>query len=139
MTALDGLLRRLQDLPEFTFPADSIDDALELRDRPEFESEWLRVDGLLESGVGEHDPTERLREAAFKLTYARTNHPELAGYVADDFALIGAALLSGLDDPWLNSLWVSYRDGRFPCMQLDAVSGSLQELIDTWRHLDGGF
>lgn len=115
-----------------TFNID-LDDALDQRDQSDFDTEWVRVNDMIQSmkipreGRGILDT---LRELAFKKTFGTTDNPELAGYVSDDFALLGVALLVGFDDDWLNAMWLEYWNERFPCGPLTLVAGTLRELIE---------
>ena len=54
---------------------------------------------------------------------------EISSYVSDDFGLIATALASGYDDDWLTALWVSYKDGKIPCGELEPVKGGLGAVI----------
>lgn len=115
-----------------TFDVD-IDEALDQRDQPDFDTEWMRVNNAIQSldipSEGK-PPLDRLREIAFKKTFRTTGNAELAGYVSDDFGLLGAGLLVGLDDDWLNAMWAEYRNERFPFGSLSPVKGRLRDMIE---------
>ncbi len=112
---------------------------LELRDAPEFESEWMRVHRLLL----EHDklpphPTEvsetihAIEEAAFKAVYSATqakDFTEFAPLVSDDFSLFAHAIARDFHDPWLNGLFRSYRNGKFPAGSISCVDVSIPVLL----------
>lgn len=95
-----------------------IDQALNERDDTEsFESEWLRIDrelGEFEITREEKESLDKLRELVFMRTIRVSNHSEAAGYVSDDFGLIGKALIVNFDDEWLNALCNEYKNHRFP-------------------------
>ncbi len=108
-----------------------LDEVLDERDCQAFDSEWVRVCNALDAhatGTDEQLVT-RLREAAFKKTYAMTENSDLAAYVSDDFGLIGMALLTSFADPWLNALWIEYREQRLPYGELKPVTGELPDMI----------
>lgn len=118
-----------------TFPED-LDSALDDRDVPPFDSEWVRVDRLVKaqgSSVAADDRVaiDRLREVAFKTTFKHTRNPDAAAYISDDFGLIADALSAQIDDPWLNGLWDCYQSDRFPTGTIALVAGNLQALIDS--------
>ena len=134
MSQIDRILSAIESgriLGNATFP-DDIDKTLDLRDTDPFDKEWSRVNDLLSSFGPVNDDTNqisRLCEAAFKKTYEHTENSELAGYVADDFGLIGTALVLDVDDPWLNGLWIAYREGYFPHRDIPILSGRLTDLL----------
>lgn len=135
MNELLLLIQRIESgrlLSPATFNID-LDEALDQRDQSDFDTEWVRVNNTVQSmeipteGQGTLD---RLREAAFKKTFGTTDNSELAGYVSDDFGLLGAALLVGVDDDWLNAMWLEYWNERFPHGTLSPVEGTLREMIE---------
>ena len=111
----------------------NVDEAIEGRDQPEFDSEWIRVyDAVQSIGIpadGQHT-LDRLREVAFKRTFELTENPELAGCVSDDFGLFGAALFADVDDAWLTGLWIEYRNHRFPHGTILRIEGALRNMIE---------
>ncbi|QDU82415.1 hypothetical protein Pla110_41710 [Polystyrenella longa] len=109
-----------------TFDQLDIDLALDSRDSPDFETDWLRVHKLMmdQKNNGESDAIEALRRLAYEKVFEHTSNPELASYVSDDLGLIGLALELGENDPWLSSLWNEYRNHRFPHTRLEPYPGT---------------
>jgi hypothetical protein len=70
-----------------------------------------------------------IRETAFLCTFNLTQHDDASGDISDDFELIATALVLGVQDPWLNGLWLAYRQGRFPTGAIEPVAGKLDALI----------
>ena len=71
-----------------------------------------------------------VREIAYRTALAFSQSPELATAICDDFELMGASLAAGYSDPWLNALWLSYRNGVIPHKALQPQAGSLEDFID---------
>ena len=69
----------------------------------------------------------RLRELVYLQAYERWKSPDLAGYISDDFGLIGDALIIGYSHRWLNGLLDAYLDARFPSGQITERAGELVE------------
>lgn len=99
-----------------------IDEALDLRDSEEFDSEWVRVDDLVEHGKKEgswdKEKSDKIRERAYLNAFDTCEDDELAAYVSDDFGLMYDAETLGIRDPWLDKLIDSYRRSVFPCGRL---------------------
>ena len=109
------------------------DHALDLRDEPEFESDWLRVSEIVENNeLTEEEETiiHDICEASFLAVYNITESGELAGYISDDFELISKAILMDLDDSWLRSFILSYADFKFPYEQLESTNLDIEEIVD---------
>jgi hypothetical protein len=113
-----------------------LNDALDARDDPIFDKEWMRVydqvKPVFESSVDDADLIARIdkvRELSFIRTDRIVRIHDIAGYVSGDFELFCWALLVGFEDPWLNALWNSYRVGRFPRGGLDPIEGKLADLL----------
>jgi hypothetical protein len=114
---------------------------MEARDRPRFERDWLRVfDQLREvrERQGNHQRAlgaalDGVAERGFERTLALTGDDDLAAQVSDDLLLIGDALLRGFEDPWLNALWLAYREARFPHAPLEPMPGTLGALLGSPR------
>jgi len=92
------------------------DAALNARDSGTFDEAWSASDAQVLSA---HDSTESsvvlsLRETVFKRVLSLTGSSEVAGYASDDFGLIAKAAEAGLNIPFVDGLWNSYRDGFFP-------------------------
>jgi len=112
---------------------EEIDTALDARDGEGFEVDWLRVHERLSLEAKSDEPTEavlkRIREVAFKAAYRHSENPDFAGYVSDDFDLVSRALISEMDDPWLNGLFAEYVAGRFPSGAVNPSSIRLADQI----------
>lgn len=108
-----------------------LDDALDLRDDPSFETPWLAAYKKLPDAEIPEDlrpPHQEVRKAAFLKTMQLTKSPELAGYISDDFGLIASSLVLDIADEWVNALWKEYDTGKFPAGELVPVPGRLQDL-----------
>ncbi|MCY7347501.1 MAG: hypothetical protein LH614_14955 [Pyrinomonadaceae bacterium] len=73
---------------------------------------------------------EEIRRIAYEKSFEAAKHSELAAYVADDFELIAKSLQSGLDDEWLNSLFLTYLHGSFPHTKLTLKKSGLELLME---------
>lgn len=133
MTAIEflaNLIRKQEICDATTF--DGYESRIEMRYESNFEKAWMRCfDQLVAVKLNEDDNARlnELREIAFKVAYKHTDDPDLAGLVSDDFELIGKAATSGTNAPWLNSLWLAYRDKIFPAGTLTETDGDLSLLI----------
>ncbi|PQO37999.1 hypothetical protein [Blastopirellula marina] len=110
-----------------------IDEALDNRDADPFDADWGEAHAQIADSV--IDARDRpglveLREAVYLRCYQLTQNADLCGYVADDFGLIGTYLLLDEQNDWVNALWLQYRDGHFPCGNLQPHEGSLKSLIE---------
>lgn len=109
-----------------------LDDALDQRDEPAFETPWMDAYKKLPDADIPTDLQQlhqQVRQAAFLKTMQLTESPEVAGYVSDDFGLIASSLALDVQDAWVNALWKEYNCGTFPTGELVPVSGKLSELI----------
>lgn len=96
-----------------------IDNALDLRDSKEFDSEWIRVYNLVKEQKSEENPKcGKIREEAYKKVYDTLEDDEIAAYISDDFGLMFDADSLGISDPWLDKLIDSYQRSVFPCGKL---------------------
>lgn len=91
------------------------DAELDARDAAEFDAAWRSS----YEKVNEMDPSENnvirdIREFVFKQTFRITQNAELAGYTSDDFGLISKAFENKIDIEFINNLWESYLQGKFP-------------------------
>ena len=111
-----------------------IDKLLDARDAEPFERKWMRLHEAIEPLRLSADPTvEALRESAFKRAYSITEHPEICGYVSDDFGLLADVLRADLADTWATSLFSCYCSGKFPHGELSPASAPLNEAIDEFK------
>jgi DNA-binding MurR/RpiR family transcriptional regulator len=62
----------------------------------------------------DHAIVSRLREAAFQQAFGCRKSSDLAGYLSDDFWLIGDSLAFCVDHPFVAELLQLYRNGRVP-------------------------
>ncbi|NQU23182.1 MAG: hypothetical protein HQ567_18035 [Candidatus Nealsonbacteria bacterium] len=139
MNTLQVLLERIEcgDVVSFTtFEEIDVETALDKREQPSFEQDWLDAFNFIEAGIQANPLSEdesklidAVREIAYKRTYAHTEDPDLCAYVSDDFELVGKALALSLEDTWANALWLSYKSEVFPCGKLKRVRGRLAELV----------
>ncbi|MCE5172989.1 hypothetical protein LQV63_27380 [Paenibacillus profundus] len=93
------------------------DDLLDRRDAGEFDENWTVNNELLKTvdvKMFSDSEIDRLREFVFKKVFAITQHSELAGYVSDDFGLIGEAVQRNAFRPWVRGLMNHYIEGKFP-------------------------
>ena len=144
MNELESIIDRIECgnlLPASLFRV-VIDDVLKLRDCPDFANPWQHLQAKIDQATRQHALPVRsrhqlamLREVAFIRVYDFTEHPELAGTVSDDFGLIGGALLTAVEDDWLNGLWSEYRQHRFPCRNICPMQGRLCELLLDGPHV----
>lgn len=109
---------------DFSKP-DHINDLLDARDSQTFDSEWMRVYSAVQDiEVGGELQTkniviDELREWAFKRAHGISGNAEIAACVSDDFEILARALQANYSDEWLGALWQQYREGRFPCGDLE--------------------
>ena len=96
------------------------DEALERREEPEFDREWIAEFKRLEKMREQLSEQElvaiaSLREQAFKQSYRVLSSPDVSAYISDDLELIALSLLLGETSSWaLQTLKLSYDEGRFP-------------------------
>lgn len=112
-----GIFRCLDPAARSFLGRSTPDEAMDARDSPEFESHWLKHYEAIESAVkAAHDDSvvKSVEEAVFKRVFAYYRHPELAGDVADDVALLVAHAREDCETPWIRNLLEHYASGRFP-------------------------
>ncbi len=113
---------------------ETIDEMLDSRDGQEFETDWLRIFETLERRSFSSDELkkiEKVREIAYKKTFASTENEELAAYVADDFELIAKSLLADFTDEWLNALLLAYLHGIFPHTKIAPKRNGIELILET--------
>ena len=118
--------RALDLLSEVDFSdADFTDAMLDARDGEPFDREWMRCYSAVQDAEVEVELQtknviiDELREWAFKRAYSISGNAEFAACVSDDFDLLARALQADYSDAWLGALWQFYREGRFPCGDLN--------------------
>ena len=107
------------------------DIVLDMRDRSEFEDEWLRVSNILDEIKVDSKNDEliyEIRKHSFINVYNITKSDELSAYISDDFELISKAIVLGYNDKWLNSLILSYADFKFPYIISELTNLSINEV-----------
>ena len=109
------------------------DIVLDMRDRSEFEDEWLRVSNILDEIKVDSKNDEliyEIRKHSFINVYNITKSDELSAYISDDFELISKAIVLGYNDKWLNSLILSYADFKFPYIISELTNLSINEVTN---------
>lgn len=112
-----------------------IDELLDMRDDEEFDLEWIRIyDILNQIKVGENEQKiiDTIREESFLMAYNLFGSSDIASCISDDFEIICKAYIVQYNDIWLNSLIMSYVNGRFPCGKLKIINYTIKECIDIW-------
>ncbi len=118
---LDKLQREISEARFFErlSAVDNWEEALGQRDQTEFDNAWTESLRALSSKpyLNRADEIEitNLRESVFKSVFRLTSDAEAAGYVSDDFGLIGEAVAKDCHNEWIEWLLKVYRSGRFPC------------------------
>lgn len=91
------------------------DAALDARDAADFDTAWCSSYGKISAACPPEGSTVKaIRESAFKKVYAITKSADLAGYVSDDMGLIAWAGDNQLEIEFVDDLWKTYMQGRFP-------------------------
>jgi hypothetical protein len=98
---------------------DDWDEALDKRDQAEFDDAWTNSHSAVSSkqyiDPADEAAVTNLRESVFKAVYRLTENSEVAGYVSDDFGLIGEAVAKGCFTGWIEWLYEVYKSRNFPC------------------------
>jgi hypothetical protein len=110
------------------------DDVIGERDSVEFERQWLSQFNALEQrskdiDFNESEAINGLREAAYKAAFGVTESPDIAAFVSDDFELIGRAIALNVNDPWINGLWINYKNNNIHPNGIVGVAGDLRSLV----------
>ena len=108
-----------------------LDEILDTRKEESFDSFWINSFKKFESlPLSELDREEidKIRELAFKQTHKFTDNSELSAYISDDFELISRAIIVEADDPFINSLWSSYRSGIIPHGEIELIEGKINKI-----------
>ena len=109
-----------------------VDDLLGMRDDKEFDSEWMRVyDTLNRFKIGDFEKKkiDNIREKSFLKSYNLSGLGDIASCVSDDFEIICKAYLTNYNDMWVNSLIMSYVNGKFPCGRLEKTEYDIKECM----------
>lgn len=98
---------------------DNWDEALDKRDQAEFDVAWTEsydaVSRKKYINPADEAAVTKLRESVFKSVFRLTENSEVAGYVSDDFGLIGEAAAKGCLKGWVEWLYGVYKSRNFPC------------------------
>lgn len=108
----------------------NIDELLDLRDEPAFDSEWMRVfSQIKELSCSETDMQiiNNIRKESYLKAYQASNSSEIAGCVSDDFDLIAKAYILSINDWWLNSVILMYANDNFPCGEVNIIKADINE------------
>ncbi len=115
---------------------EDIEAALDARDGQNFDSKWVSLSDEIEKRKNlepeQENALEKIRELAYKAAYKTSNHADFAGYVSDDFDLIGNAILLEISDTWLAGLFAEYIDGRFPSGEIKEAGMGLDDLLKSY-------
>lgn len=110
----------------------SIEEMLDARDVREFDALWTAANAEVEAAAEKVDSDDNPYEVsrlAYAAAFDATGSGDLAGYVSDDFELLGRALASHASSDFLCSLWAAYASGDFPRHPLRVVAGDLESLV----------
>jgi hypothetical protein len=110
----------------------SVEQLLDARDVREFDALWTAANAAVEAAAEKVDSDDNPYEVsrlAYAAAFDATGSGDLAGYVSDDFELLGRALASHASSDFLCALWTAYASGDFPRHPLRLVSGDLKSLV----------
>ena len=96
-----------------------VDNYLDQRDIPLFDTEWISAYESVKGVRSKLDNTElnnlnELREKVYKLVYQFTQHPELSGYISDDFEIICLNEFNDNKNSWILNVFNSYKNNNLP-------------------------
>ncbi|OCG61359.1 hypothetical protein A9G41_10890 [Gilliamella sp. Nev5-1] len=116
---LNEINHYLSDPINFDFlKALNADQALDLRDEPEFDNQWVNSFNTLNKKSFKKEEIELiniLREKAFKLSFQLINHFEIASQISDDIEIIAKSFLAQEYNNWaVTHLWSAYKNKKFP-------------------------
>ncbi len=143
MNNAENALKKIENLvfggempSEQALSGNDFDDLLDARDASEFASPWTTAYDATSKLYTEYNSLQsekvridKVREHIYKRVYNRTEVSDLASYISDDFDLILKSLLTGIENDWVNSLWLSYKGGDIPSGTLTEHAGALSNLI----------
>ena len=110
---------------------DDIEESLDSRDSPPFDSEWVEIDREIETRKSDLEISTReeaeksfdeLRKRAYSMVIRKSGSSDLAAYVSDDFELICWDLLMKKDSSFVFSLINSYLSGNIPDNSMERSS-----------------
>lgn len=124
MDFMNELLNCLNSIDYDTLDEDTLNELLDIRHSPPFDTEWCRVDEEIkalkdtQSYTDENEEKQdKIREKAFMIIEKNTGS-ELSDYVSDDFGLIYDSLVLNYKDEWLNKLITVYKNKKIPSGEL---------------------
>ena len=96
-----------------------VDNYLDQRDIPPFDTEWISAYESVKEVRSKLDNAElnnlnELREKVYKLVYQFSQHPELSGYISDDFEIICLNKFSDNKNSWILNIFDSYKKNSLP-------------------------
>jgi hypothetical protein len=125
-------------LCEHIFSNIQVDDLLDHRDEAQFSDGWMKAyddisNKKLTSFIDEitNQQIDLLRERVYKKVYHYTSSSDLAGYISDDFGLIGDALHVNYNSDWLSALLKCYIENTIPFGALSKNNHTLFELLSS--------
>jgi hypothetical protein len=134
---LNDLLVKIEDSKIITnslFENCDVEELLDKRDSKEFDSEWMRVYNELRNkfNIGDlkKEEIDSIREKSFLKAYNLSKSSDIASCVSDDFEIICTAYLEHYNDKWLNSLIMSYVNGKFPCGKLEETEEDIKQCMN---------
>lgn len=121
---LNSLLKKITEgkiISNDMFDENNIDELLDMRDEPQFDSEWMRVYNQLEKTTcSETDKQiiDKIRKESYLKAYEAANSSDIASCVSDDFDLLSRAYALSINDYWLSSVILEYVRNKFPCGEI---------------------
>ncbi len=86
-----------------------------------FESEWLRLSDEIDDEFSHLNPSgaalktvTEIMKTAFDQVLEATDDFDVAAYASDDFELFAKSVLIEYEDPFLDQIFATYADGKFP-------------------------
>ncbi len=106
------------------------EEALRLRESSVFERQWSEALAVLRRG-GRYveEEFDDIQDEVLRAATRSTGSAEVAGYVSDDVWILLHGIHADSRDPWLNALYSTYAELRFPTGELIPVEGSLREIV----------
>ncbi|PIT17409.1 hypothetical protein [Snodgrassella alvi] len=95
-----------------------VDNALDLRDEPKFDNQWMSVFNSLKMYSFKMDEIkfiDMLREKAFKQSFKIINNSEISSRISDDIEIIAKSFIAREYNNWaITHLWSAYKNKKFP-------------------------
>lgn len=131
IAAIIGSIRRGLLLSKETFQ--DVEQSLLRRDELGFDQNWVRVFEQVVSRplpISEQTSLDAVLEMAFKVAFSCCEDTDLAGYISDDFELIGRSVATLWEEPFVASLLATYASGQIPGGGSLVLSTSLHEEVN---------